>query len=70
MGFNAGLDAYYYGQRRLTAREVARHLAGAVLKDSADDAKKLKHYFDVVVARRSKERGGVWQDLWDAHKQL
>lgn len=68
VAFNAGLDAYYYGKRRLTAREVARHLAGAVLKDSADDAKKLKHYFDVVVTRRSKERGGVWKELLDAHK--
>jgi len=70
VAFNAGLDAYYYGQRRLTAREVVRHLAGAVLKDSADDVKKLKHYFDVVVARRSKERGGVWKELLDAHRAL
>lgn len=70
VAFSAGLDAYYYGQRKLTAREIARHLAGAVLKDSPDDAKKLKHYFDVVVARRGKERGGVWKELWDEEKGL
>ncbi len=68
VAFSAGLDAYYYGQRKLTAREIARHLAGAVLKDSADDAKKLQHYFDVVVARRGKERGGVWKELHEAQK--
>src|SRR5258708_26374368 len=43
----AGLDAYYYGDGRLAPGHVARHLAGAVLKDNPDDLKKLKQYFDV-----------------------
>ena len=45
---------------------VARHLAGAVLKDNPDDLSKLKQYFDVVVRQRSKHAGGPWTDLPNA----
>jgi MoxR-like ATPase len=67
---SAGLDAYYYGQRRLTPDCIARHLAGAVLKDNPDDLDKLKHYFNVVVRKRSKDQGGLWTDLLSARKWL
>ncbi len=70
IAMSAGLDAYYYGQRLLTPDFVARHLAGAVLKDSPDDLKKLRHYFDVVVRQRSKNQGGLWTDFLNARKWL
>jgi MoxR-like ATPase len=70
VAMSAGLDAFYYGGRLLAAEHVARHLAGAVLKDNPDDLSKLKHYFDVVVRQRSKERGGPWSDLLNARKWL
>jgi MoxR-like ATPase len=70
VAMSAGLDAYYFGGRRLIAEHIARHLAGAVLKDNPDDLSKLKHYFDVVVRQRSKQQGGTWTDLLNARKWL
>jgi MoxR-like ATPase len=67
---SAGLDAFYYGGKRLTPMEIARHLGGAVLKDSADDRARLRQYFSVVVARRGSERRGLWADLAKAGKAL
>ncbi|HET6878734.1 MAG TPA: AAA family ATPase [Pirellulales bacterium] len=70
VGLQAGLDAYYYGERRLTPEFIGRHLAGSAIKDNADDLKKLKHYFDVVVRERSKTKGGVWESFLKARKYL
>ncbi len=70
VAMSAGLDAYYYGEGRLTPAHVARHLAGAVLKDNPDDLKKLRHYFDVVVRQRGQKEGGLWIDLHEARKSL
>jgi MoxR-like ATPase len=66
----AGLDAWYYGKKRVTPAEIARHLGGAVLKDSRDDLKKLSQYFSVVVQRRAKEVGGLWAELAKARGEL
>jgi hypothetical protein len=41
-----------------------------VLKDSPDDLRKLKHYFDVVVRERSKKKGGLWAELLKSRKWL
>jgi len=70
VAMSAGLDAFYYGTKRLTPLEIARHLGGAVMKDSADDLARLKQYFSVVVTRRSSERRGLWADLAKAKKAL
>ena len=60
VALSSGLDAFYYGNKKLTAESVARHLAAAVLKDQADDLAKLRHYFDVVVKERGEKKGGAW----------
>ncbi|MEO7003677.1 MAG: AAA family ATPase [Ktedonobacterales bacterium] len=70
VGFAAGLDAYYYGERRLTGDRVVRHLSGAVIKDNADDLKRLRHYFDTVVQQRGREHGEPWQGYYQARKWL
>jgi MoxR-like ATPase len=70
VAMSAGLDAFYYGGGSLTPEHVARHLAGAALKDNPDDLAKLKQYFDVVVRQRSKKQGGPWTDLLNARKWL
>jgi MoxR-like ATPase len=67
---SAALDAHHYGTGRLGPAQLGRHVAGAVLKDNPDDLKKLKHYFDVVVQRRAKERKGLWAEYWKARKWL
>ena len=33
---------------------------------AADDVKKLRHYFDTVVQKRSKDKGGPWEELYKA----
>lgn len=70
VGLAGGLDAYYYGDKELTSNAVVRHLAGAVIKDNADDLKRLRHYFDTIVQQRSQEKGGSWQDYYQARKWL
>jgi MoxR-like ATPase len=73
VAMSAGLDAYYYGDKRLSPREIGRHLAGAVLKDSRDDVQKLKQYFNVVVARRAKDgkdKRALWAELAKAKSEL
>jgi MoxR-like ATPase len=70
VGLAAGLDAYYYGDRALTGAHIVRHLSGAVIKDSPDDLKRLRHYFDTVVQQRGQQKGGKWQDYYKARKWL
>ncbi|HKP57950.1 MAG TPA: AAA family ATPase [Polyangiales bacterium] len=61
VGFAACLDAYYFGDKTLTGEHIGRQLIGTVLKDNAEDGKKLAHYFDVVVKPRARKQG-----VWDA----
>ncbi len=69
VGVAAGLDACYFGSGRMEGDHIVRQLVGTVLKDNADDAKKLKQYFDVVVkARRSK--GREWGAYYQSRKWL
>ncbi len=70
VALSAGLDAHYYGKGKLGPKELARHLGGAALKDNPDDLAKLRHYFDVVVQKRAKERKGLWEDYYRARKWL
>jgi MoxR-like ATPase len=70
VAFQAALDAFYYGDGKLSPEHVGRHLVGAVIKDNPDDLKKLKHYFDIVVRQRSKDKGGPWAELGKARKWL
>jgi MoxR-like ATPase len=70
VAFQAALDAFYYGDRTLSPEHIGRHLLGAVIKDNPDDLKKLKHYFDIVVRQRGKDKGGPWAELGKARKWL
>lgn len=55
VGVSAGLDAHYLGDGTVTGDHIVRHLVGTVLKDNPEDAKKLKHYFSVVVKGRAQK---------------
>jgi len=69
VGVAAGLDACYFGSGRIEGEHIVRQMVGTVLKDNADDAKKLKQYFDVVVkARRGKSK--QWQAYYQGRKWL
>ena len=67
VGYAACLDAYYFGDKRLTGEHVGRQLIGTVLKDNTEDGKKLSHYFDTVVKQRAK-RGPAWDSCFNARK--
>ncbi len=66
-GFSAGLHAYFYGGGPAEARHLAQHLAGTALKDSPDDIKRLRHYFNHVVKGK---KGELWQALYEARDEL
>jgi hypothetical protein len=69
VAFAAGLEACHFGDGELRGEHLARNLVGAVLKDSADDAKKVRHYFDVVVKNRAK-RSEHWKSFFEARGVL
>jgi MoxR-like ATPase len=64
VAYAAALEACYLGDGRLRGEHLARQLVGTVLKDSADDAKKVRQYFDVVVKNRAK-RSEPWKSFYD-----
>lgn len=63
----AGMHAYYYADGNLTPSHIVQYLVGSVLKDNADDLKKLRHYFDNVIKSR---KTGYWQDFFHARNEL
>ncbi|PWV59809.1 ATP-binding protein [Plasticicumulans acidivorans] len=69
VGFAACLDAHYFADGEVGGEHVARQLIGTVLKDNADDGRKLRHYFDVVVKQRA-QRQRQWQRMLDARREL
>ena len=65
VAFAAGLDASYLGDGGLCGAHLARHLVGTVLKDSEEDAKKVRQYFEVVVKNRAR-RSEHWKSFYNA----
>jgi MoxR-like ATPase len=60
----AGLDACYLGDGTLRGQDLAKQIVGTVLKDSDEDAKKLRQYFEIVVKNRAK-RSEHWKSFYD-----
>lgn len=60
VAYAAALQARHFNGGRLTVREIAGQLQGVVLKDSTDDVKRVRHYFDTVVRERGK-RDAQWK---------
>lgn len=69
VAYAAALEASYFGDGRLGPREIANQLQGVVLKDNADDLKRVRHYFDTVVRERGR-RDGQWKAFSDAARSL
>jgi MoxR-like ATPase len=66
-GYAAGLHAWYYGGGPAQADHLVQHLIGTALKDAPDDLKKLRHYFNHAVKKRS---GRGWKAFYEAREQL
>lgn len=69
VAYAAALEASYFGSGTLGPRELANQLQGVVLKDSADDLKRVQHYFDTVVRERAR-RDNDWKAFRDAARKL
>ena len=67
VAYAAGLHAYFYSGGEITADHLMQSLLGSALKDSADDLKRLQHYFHHVVKPRKR---GRWPEFYDAKKYL
>ncbi len=69
VAFSAALDTCYFGDGHLRGEHIVKQLLGTVIKDSPDDAKKIRQYFDVVVKSRLR-RGGCWKSFYDSRDLL
>lgn len=69
VAYAAALQAQYFNSGALTPRELAGQLQGVVLKDSQDDARRVRHYFDTVVRERGR-RDAQWKAFHDAARAL
>ncbi|MGE0435037.1 MAG: AAA family ATPase [Planctomycetota bacterium] len=65
--FAAALHAYYYNDGEITAAHLVQNMVGSALKDSGDDLRKLRHYFDHVVKPR---KGPLWKAFYQAREEL
>jgi len=64
VAFAAGLEACYFSDGKLKGEHLAKQIVGTVLKDSEEDAKKVRQYFDVVVKTRAK-KSEHWKSFYD-----
>lgn len=64
VAFAAGLDACYFSNGTLRGEHLAKQIVGTILKDSEEDAKKVRQYFEVVVKNRAK-RSEHWKSFYD-----
>lgn len=69
VAYAASLQAQHFNNGKLTPREIAGQLQGVVLKDSQDDVKRVRHYFDTVVRERAR-RDAQWKEFHDAARAL
>jgi MoxR-like ATPase len=67
VGHAAGIHAYYYGTGEVTPDHLVHSLLGSAIKDTPEDLKKLRHYFEHVVKDR---RGGRWREYFAARRHL
>jgi len=67
VGYAAGIHAYYYGGGKVEAAHLVKNMIGSALKDSAEDLKKLRHYFNHVVKDR---KSAGWAELYEARQVL
>ncbi|MGA8882091.1 MAG: AAA family ATPase [Acinetobacter sp.] len=65
----AALEGYYLGDQSLSSAAIAKQLIGVVLKDNADDAKRMRFYMDNVARERAKQ-DAVWKAFFEEGKRF
>lgn len=61
-----GVHAYYYRDGKMLAEDFTNFLVGAAIKDNPADLKRMDHYFEAEVSRRS---GPVWETIYRRWQQ-
>lgn len=64
VAFAAGLDACYFSDGKLRGEHLAKQIVGTVLKDSDEDARKVRQYFDIVVKNRAR-KSEHWKSFYE-----
>ncbi len=67
VGYAAGIHAYYYGDGDVKPEHIVTSMVGSALKDSPEDLKKLRNYFNHVV---KDKKGPTWETYYEARKYL
>ena len=67
IAYASALDAHYLGNGTLTGEQIAKQLIGVVLKDNADDIKRIQFYMDNVVRERAK-KSDIWRSFYQVSK--
>ncbi len=70
VGFHSALHARFFGADAVLPEHVVLHLAGAAVKDRADEMGVLRSYWDVAVKPRANREIGQWKAYWAARKHL
>lgn len=60
---DAVLYSNYFGESQLTARLVARSLVGTLVRRLPEDIAVMSKFWNSVIAKRSEEQRGDWQDF-------
>ncbi|MEP6390762.1 MAG: AAA family ATPase [Halioglobus sp.] len=61
-----GVYAFYYRDGAMDVHDLANFLIGAAIKDNVNDLKRMNHYFETEVSRKS---GPIWEALREDWKQ-
>lgn len=69
VSFSACLDAHYFGDGKPGGQHITRQMAGTVFKDNPEDARKFRHYLEVVGKARAR-RGGAWKSFYRSREQF
>ncbi len=62
---DAALHARYFGDGKVQAADIARNLAGSVVKEDLGDLATLKEYAALVAKKRGKD-DGMWKEFHEA----
>lgn len=67
VAYASALEGYYLGDKSLSAAAVAKQIIGVVLKDNADDIKRIRFYMDNVVKERAR-KDKTWKAFYNEGK--
>ncbi|MBE5314901.1 MAG: AAA family ATPase [Xanthomonadales bacterium] len=68
VAYSAAAEAWYFGAATPSPDTLLRHMSGTVLKDDADDRRRLADYLRLVRSKRGKQHN--WQQLLDGERWL